>query len=51
MADYSDCIRKMRELARLLDSVVRKSGDQRTDLREVVDYLEAAMIRLGNENP
>lgn len=47
MADYSDCIRNLRETASVLDDVADKRHDKRAELREVVDFLEATVTRLG----
>jgi len=38
MADYSDCIRNMRETASVLDEVAQKRQDKRAELREIVDF-------------
>ena len=48
MADYSDCIRNLRETASVLDDVAQKRQDKQAELREVVDFLEATATRLGN---
>ena len=50
MADYSDCIRNLRETASVLDDVAQKPQDKQAELREVVDYLEATATRLGNDH-